>query len=102
MNVERTVDREAGFEDRREPMEIEREIEAIRGDLDGLVAELDRRRHEALDWRLQARRHQRQLWIAAGVVGVTVIAFTVRRRARRNDFVIAAELLHALRGGADA
>ena len=84
--------------DHREPGEIEREIESIREDLDGLIGELDRRRHEAFDWRLQMRRHQRQLWIAAGVVGVTVIGFTVvGRRRRRNGFASGAELLHALR-----
>lgn len=79
------------------PIAIEREIESIRGDLDGLVAELDRRRHEALDWRLQVRRHRRQLWIAAGVVGVTVIGLAAVRRRRRNGVAHLRELQHALR-----
>ena len=80
------------------PKQIEREIEAIRGDLDGLVGELDRRRHEALDWRLQARRHRRELWIAAGVIGVSVLGFAVLRgRRRRHGLTSARELVHALR-----
>lgn len=81
-----------------EPDAIEREIGSIRGDLDGLVAELDRRRHDALDWRLQLRRHRRALWIAAGVAGATVLGVSVaRRRRRRNGAASVQELLHALR-----
>jgi hypothetical protein len=33
------------------------QIAALRDELGGLVAELDRRRHEVLDLRLQVRRH---------------------------------------------
>ena len=54
------------------------EIVVLRGELDVLLAELDRRRHEALDLRLQLRRHGRGaaltgvafLTTAAGVVGL--------------------------------
>jgi hypothetical protein len=43
------------------------EIAALREDLGGLVAELDRRRHDLLDVRLQARRH-------AGAAAVTAVS----------------------------
>lgn len=43
------------------------DIAALREDLGGLVAELDRRRHELLDVRLQARRH-------AGAAAVTAVS----------------------------
>jgi hypothetical protein len=44
------------------------DIAALREDLSGLVAELDNRRHDMLDLKLQARRH---------AVGVTVTAATL-------------------------
>lgn len=43
------------------------DIAALREDLGGLVAELDRRRHELLDVRLQASRH-------AGAAAVTTVS----------------------------
>ncbi len=39
------------------PAVIEREIRGLRSDLDHLIGELDRRRHEMLDVKLQVRRH---------------------------------------------
>ena len=88
--------------DRHEPRAIEREIETIRDELGGLLGELDRRRHEALDWRRQLRQHRRPLWIAAGVVGLTVGGYAGLRRRRRHLrrqrlASNARELLHALR-----
>jgi hypothetical protein len=50
--------------------EIGNEVAHVRGELDVLLGELDRRRHEALDVPLQLRRH------ATGV-GLTVLALTV-------------------------
>ena len=41
----------------RAPREIEREIEYLRTRLDRSLAELDRRRHELTDIRLQMRKH---------------------------------------------
>jgi hypothetical protein len=49
-----------------DPREVETEIELIRSDIDVLVGELDRRRHEVLDVRVQARKHP----IGASVVGL--------------------------------
>ena len=63
--------------------ELADQIESLRAELSGLVQELDRRRHEVLDVRLQLRRH-------AGAVtfGVTLVAAIaagrVALRRRRN------------------
>ena len=64
------------------------EIESIRGEIGALVAELDRRRHEAFDLRLQARRHPVALAIVAvtlalAVGGLVALAVTARERRRR-------------------
>ena len=69
------------------------EIEEVRARLDVLADELDRRRHAALDWRLQLRRHAKGLALtiiglaaltAAGmVVRAKVSASSRRRRSRR-------------------
>jgi hypothetical protein len=50
--------------------ELGNEVAHVRDDLDVLLGELDRRRHEVLDVPLQLRRH------ALGV-GLTVLAFTL-------------------------
>jgi hypothetical protein len=68
------------------PEEVVGEIDVLRSELGGLVAELDRRRHEAFDVRLQASRHP---VVAAGVAAALAlvvggaIAIAVRN-ARRN------------------
>ncbi|BDG08407.1 hypothetical protein [Anaeromyxobacter paludicola] len=71
---------------RRHARELEGEIESLRGELGDLVSELDRRRHELLDLRLQLRRHP----VAFGVAGVSVVlvlggavAVMVNARERR-------------------
>jgi hypothetical protein len=70
------------------PEALEREVEAIRGSLDGIVSELDRRRHELTDWRLQARRHRGKLLVVGGsllaiMAGfVTMVALRHRRQQR--------------------
>jgi len=52
-----------GISPRENSRQLEGEIAVLRDELAGLVAELDRRRHELTDFKLQARRH---------VVGVTL------------------------------
>jgi hypothetical protein len=52
--------------------EIEREIESVRTRLDKSLAELDRRRHELMDVKLQVRKHPEALMIAGGVVVLLV------------------------------
>jgi hypothetical protein len=63
------------------------EIETIRGELGSLVAELDRRRHEAFDLGLQARRHPVAVAIAASAAALVlggILALVVRAR-REHD-----------------
>jgi hypothetical protein len=69
------------------PEELERDVEDIRDNMTGLVTELDRRRHEVLDWRKQLRRNARPLAIAT--LGLVVLlggmaGLSVWRRRRRN------------------
>jgi hypothetical protein len=67
--------------------ELGDETEATRQELDELVMELDRRRHQAFDWRLQVRRHARALaLLGVGVVvlvGIGVAASIARKRRRQ-------------------
>jgi hypothetical protein len=64
------------------------EIDVLRRELGGLVSELDRRRHEALDVRLQLKRHPilvgTVVVVAALVVSaaITLTVHDVRRRRR--------------------
>lgn len=76
------------------------EIDVLRHELGGLVAELDRRRHEALDLRLQLKRHP---VLVAAVVTVTALvvggaaALVVREaRERRKPTRRAREIRDAL------
>jgi prefoldin subunit 5 len=52
--------------------EIEREIESVRMRLDRSLAELDRRRHQLMDVKLQVRKHPQAVMIAGGVVVLLV------------------------------
>jgi hypothetical protein len=64
------------------------EIEALRGQLGTLVAELDRRRQEAFDVRLQIRRHPAAVAVAAVGAALVVgglIALAVRRSRKRHE-----------------
>src|SRR5262249_46723291 len=67
--------------------ELGDEITDVRRRLDALVMELDRRRHNATDWRRQLRLHGRA--IAAGVLVVVVAVATpvalARARSRRRS-----------------
>jgi hypothetical protein len=73
--------------------QIEQEITTLRGEIGDLVSELDRRRREALDLRLQARRHP----VAVSVAGIALaallggsIALLVRgaQRRRRRSYKV--------------
>ena len=57
-------------EPRKAARELETEITEVRSRLDRSLAELDRRRHELTDVRLQVRRHP----LVAVVAGATVVA----------------------------
>jgi hypothetical protein len=76
------------------------EIDALRGDIGNLVAELDRRRHEMFDLRLQARRHP--VVVAAAAAGAALVlgglvAYAVREgRERRRPIRRAREVRRAM------
>jgi hypothetical protein len=74
-----------------EPQQIEAEISALREELGALVGELDRRRHELLDVRLQLRRHAWQIAVAGvGVsVGIAGLIWLGVARARRRRGLLA-------------
>ena len=65
---------------------LQREIESIRTGLDGMVGELDRRRHALFDVRSQLRRHAVPLIaLGAALLGIAAggIALGVAHRRRR-------------------
>jgi hypothetical protein len=76
------------------------EIDSLRSELGGLVAELDRRRHEALDVGLQVRRHPllaaTVAATAALVVGGAIALLVHSRRERRRPSTRARETRRAL------
>jgi hypothetical protein len=76
------------------------EIDMLRNELGALVGELDRRRHEALDLGLQARRHPVLVatvaTVAALVVGAAIAVIVRGRRERRRPTVRARETRRAL------
>ena len=76
---------------KRTPEDLEREVETIRESMDPVLQELDARRHELVDWKLQLRRHGPTLMKAGAVVAGVFVAVgmakdvhrTVRRQMRR-------------------
>ncbi|HMJ51507.1 MAG TPA: hypothetical protein VK540_05505 [Polyangiaceae bacterium] len=83
-----------------EPQELEREVEDIRENITGIVGELDRRRHDLFDWRLQLRKHGPVLaavtagWVLA--FGVTIAVGAARRRRRNRPLAKMRRLRQAL------
>ena len=65
--------------------EIEREIENVRMRLDKSLAELDRRRHELMDVKLQVRKHPQAVLIAGGIVVLLVGAGWLAARSSRRE-----------------
>jgi hypothetical protein len=62
------------------------EIDATRDQLGTYISELDRRRHEALDLKLQVKKHPGlAIGAAAAAVGVAALAAVMVIRARRPD-----------------
>ena len=59
-----------GLSPRESSRQLEGEIAMLRDELGGLVAELDRRRHELMDVKLQAKRHA----LGATLMGAGLLA----------------------------
>lgn len=76
------------------------EIDTLRSDIGNLVAELDRRRHELFDLKLQAKRHPVALAVAvagAALVLGGLVALAMRsRRERHRPSRRAREVSHAV------
>ena len=86
MSVDGSAD--PGMSPRESSRQLEGEIAVLRDELTGLVAELDRRRHELTDFKLQARRHM----VGATLTGAGLLAsaagfvwLSVWRRRRRSQ-----------------
>jgi hypothetical protein len=79
---------------------LEQEIASLREELGDLVGELDRRRHEAFDLRLQVRRHATLLLVLGTVtVGLAVGGYVMlgyARRRRAHPLVRTQAFAHAL------
>jgi hypothetical protein len=68
--------------------ELEREVDRIRGNIADLIRELNHRRHEALDLRLQFREHAGRMLLVGAVVVATIaggIALVLSRLRRRRS-----------------
>jgi hypothetical protein len=80
---------------------VEHEVEAIQRNLGGLVGELDHRRKELFDLKLQVRRHAVPLIVAGGallaLLAAGVVAVVVRKRRRRTLRARANRFREALR-----
>jgi hypothetical protein len=80
--------------------ELGSEVAGVREELDTLVAELDRRRHEVFDVRLQLRRHA----VGAGLTAFALVATAagsvwlthLRRRRRARPTAKTGRFYHAL------
>jgi hypothetical protein len=75
-----------GATPRETALELGEEIVAVRQDLDMLLAEADRRRHEVMDVRLQLRRHAATaLFTGMAILGgaAAMVRLGVRRRRQR-------------------
>jgi hypothetical protein len=77
-------------EEPRAPREIERDIDFMRTRLDRSLAELDRRRHELTDIKLQMRKHPAVFFGAGAVVllglgGVGFAVYRSRKRSRKRE-----------------
>lgn len=84
----------------RHVQRVSGEIDALRGELGALVAELDRRRQELFDVGLQVRRHPVAVAVTAATAALLLgglVALAVRgRRERRRPVVRVREARHAL------
>jgi hypothetical protein len=78
-------ERTTGLDD---PAILEQQIDSIRRNLTGIVRELDHRRHDLTDVKMQIDKHKPELLAAAGSVVVVAgvvgaVAFFVSRRSKK-------------------
>ena len=73
--------------DTRQDVErLEQDVERIRGNIGELVGELNHRRRDALDLRLQFQRHAGRLFLAGAIMiamvagGIVLLSVRIRRR----------------------
>ena len=83
----RVEDKNGKKEEARPPREIEREIDHLRKRLDRSLAELDRRRHELTDVKLQMQKHPQAFLIAGGVVVLMLggVGYAIYRSRKRQE-----------------
>ena len=97
--ADRVKEAHANGEPRKAARELETEITEIRSRLDRSLAELDRRRHELTDVRLQIARHP-MMAVAAGATLLAIaggVAYAVWASRQRNKPISKARRLkHAL------
>ena len=79
----------AAHSPRETTRQLDGEIAALREELAGLVAELDRRRHELLDIKLQAKRHALEMALTGTALVATAAGFVWLGawRARRRQSI---------------
>lgn len=84
-----------------DPATLELQLESIRGNLTGIVRELDHRRHDLTDWKGQLAKHKKEIGFAAGglalLLGGVGVAAVLLRRHNRLPSVRVRELGKALR-----
>ncbi len=82
------------------PETLEHEVEAIRDNVTQIASELDHRRHELFDWRLQLRKHAATTaFVAAAAIlaiGATIGLGRLRQRRNRRPMKKARQLRDAL------
>lgn len=80
--------------------EIAQEIDELRNEMTPLITELDRRRRDALDWKLQVQQHVVPVTVVAlallGVTGYAIWSSVHDRRERHRPVVKARNLRLAL------
>jgi hypothetical protein len=84
--------------ERREVEQLEQDVDRIRGHIGTLVRELNHRRHEAFDLKLQFRRHAgRVVLVGVAVVALVAggIAYAAARMRRRRSIKVRVNRLRA-------
>jgi hypothetical protein len=68
---------------------LEKDVERIRDNIGSLISELNQRRHDAFDLKLQFREHKQRFIVVVAALVCSIaggIAFALARRRRRRSF----------------